>query len=159
MKHLITACLMVLSLQTSAQDIPVWKGTDITAYIQNAPGEVAVINMWATFCKPCIEEIPDMIQLKHQWGDKLSLILVSLDLKGMYPVKLKRFIEKRGYDVPVVWLNETNADYFCPLLDPSWSGSIPATLIINTKTGYRKFYEEPLSRSEFQKAVEEAARS
>ena len=45
----------------------------------------------------------------------------------------------------LVWLDETNADYFCPKVDAKWSGAIPATLFINNKTGYRKFIEEQIS--------------
>lgn len=152
---LIGLCLVV-SATVFSQDIPSWKGSDLEAYLKNPPGEVAVINMWATFCKPCIEEIPGMIQIKEQYGNRVSLLLVSLDMKKMYPQKLKSFTEKNKYTVPVVWLNETNADYFCPILDPTWSGSIPATLIINTKSGYKKFFEEEMSQEEFEKEIKKA---
>jgi thiol-disulfide isomerase/thioredoxin len=156
MKKLLILLGFLSFYHANAQDIPVWKGSDLTRYIENAPGEVAVINMWATFCKPCIAEIPGMIEVQKEFGDKVSLILVSVDMKSMYPKKLQQFLTKHRFDAPVVWLNETNADYFCPLLDPEWSGSIPATLILNKRTGYRKCYVEVLSKNDFLKAVHAA---
>ena len=51
------------------------------------------------------------------------------------------------------WLDETNADYFCPRIDQAWSGAIPATLFINNKINYRKFIEESISEDELEKQI------
>jgi hypothetical protein len=61
--------------------------------------------------------------------------------------------KKQKFTFPILWLDETNADYFCPKIDPHWSGAIPATLFINNKTGYRKFFEEQLSHENLIKEV------
>ena len=66
---------------------------------------------------------------------------------------IKTFATKHKFTVPIVWLDETNADYFCPKVDPKWSGAIPATLFINNATGYRKFFEEQLSLEKLQKEI------
>lgn len=118
---------------------------------------VLVINFWATFCKPCIEEIPyfESIVKKYQ-HKKVKLLLVSLDLKDEYPKNIKSFVIKNKYSSQVVWLNETNADYFCPKVDKDWSGGIPATLLINRKTGYRKFFEDELKPEEFERELKKA---
>jgi hypothetical protein len=42
-------------------------------------------------------------------------------------------------------LNETNADYFCPKIDPKWDGTLPSTLYVNNKTGYRAFFGRPMT--------------
>jgi hypothetical protein len=86
-------------------------------------------------------------------------MLVSLDLPDMYPGKLRSFIKKRKYRYPVAWLDESNADYFLPRIDSTWSGSIPATLIVNNKTGYRKFIESSLSEKELEEEIGSALRS
>ena len=62
-------------------------------------------------------------------------------------------IVKRKITVPVQWLDETNADYFCPKIDKTWSGAIPATLFINNRNNYRKFTEEPLSEEQLEKEI------
>ena len=104
-----------------------------------------VLNFWATFCKPCVEEIPHFIKTANKYKDRgLKLLLVSLDLPAQYPVKLKAFAKKHQFNAPLAWLDESNADYFCPKVNPKWSGAIPATLFINNKTGYRNFVEEQI---------------
>jgi hypothetical protein len=53
----------------------------------------------------------------------------------------------------MTWLDETNADLFCPVVDPSWSGAIPASLFVNNATHYRKFFEDQLDRVKFEKEL------
>jgi thiol-disulfide isomerase/thioredoxin len=105
------------------------------------------MNFWATFCKPCIAELPYFQALANQYRKKgVKLIMISLDLKESYPKSVAAFVKKRKLTSPVVFLDEQNADLFVPLVDSSWSGAIPASLFINKKKGYRKFVEEELSR-------------
>ena len=107
-----------------------------------------IINFWATYCKPCVEEIPYFQgQAKKYEKDGVRLLLVSLDMKSYYPGKVRAFAAQKKFTAPLIWLNETDADYFCPRIDPRWSGALPATLFVNNKTGYRKFYEEQLSET------------
>lgn len=114
-----------------------------------------IINLWATWCKPCVEEIPYFqLEVNAHRADSVELILVSLDFKEAYPAAIAAFAGKRNITAPIIWLNETDADYFCPKIDPKWSGAIPATLFINNKTGYRSFAEKQLSHEELKKEME-----
>ena len=126
---------------------------DLEAYISKSEKPL-VINFWATFCSPCIAEIPHFQNtIKEKYDGLVDLILVSLDLPDYYPSKIKSFVNQRNFSAPVVWLNETNADYFCPKIDHKWSGAIPATLMVNNKTRYRKFYEQQLTAVEFEREL------
>ncbi|MGB3005554.1 MAG: TlpA disulfide reductase family protein, partial [Chitinophagaceae bacterium] len=96
-----------------------------------------IVNFWATWCMPCVEELPYFQQeVKRHEKDSLKLLLVSLDFKEDFPNGISIFAVKRKITFPILWLNETNADYFCPKVDSKWSGSIPATLFINNNKGY-----------------------
>ena len=155
-KLVITLCLAVMSFTSNSQ-LPKWKITDVENYIKTKKDQVLVINFWATFCKPCIAEIPFFIRITNQYKkDKVKLLLVSLDLPSYYPKKIAAFAKKQKFTADITWLNETNADYFCPRVDSSWSGSIPATLIVNTKTGYRKFMEEEMEAADFERELKKA---
>ena len=149
----ILSLLLILSVGFSnaeGQDISKWKITDLETYIKNST-KPTVVNFWATFCKPCIAEIPHFQTLVKQYEkDSVQLLLVSLDMEEMYPAKIKSFADRFKFTSPIVFLNETNADIFCPKIDEKWSGAIPATLFINNKTGYRKFFEEEMSEQKFE---------
>ena len=135
------------------QDIQKIKITDLEKTIAESKTPL-IVTFWATFCKPCIEEIPYFQEeVKKHAKDSIRLLLVSLDLEDYYPKKIKAFAGKQKFTAPIVWLDEYNADYFCPKVDPKWSGAIPATLFINNKTSYRKFLEEQISREKFQKEI------
>jgi thiol-disulfide isomerase/thioredoxin len=149
--------LIIFSLFISGfifgQDVKRAKITDLEKTIAESKTPL-IINFWATWCIPCLEEIPYfMEEAKKHVKDSLTLLLVSLDMNEAYPVQIKKTIAKRKITVPVQWLDETNADYFCPKVDPKWSGAIPASLFINNKTGYRKFFEEQLSHEKLKNEI------
>jgi thiol-disulfide isomerase/thioredoxin len=136
-----------------SQEIKVVKITDLEKIIVESKTPL-IINMWATWCIPCIEELPYFQEeAKKHDKDSVQLLLVSLDFKETFPEGITRFMNKRNITAPVVWLDETNADYFCPKIDAKWSGAIPATLFINNKTGYRNFIEEQISHERLKKEI------
>ena len=156
--NVIISVIFYLFIHTAcySQPISAIKITDLNKLI-NESDSVLIINFWATFCKPCVEEIPDLIRLSKKYKkEKVALYLVSLDLEDYYPQKIKGFVAKKKYAANIAWLNESNADYFCPLIDITWSGAIPATLFVNNKTGYRKFYEKKLSAGEIEDVIKGA---
>lgn len=138
-----------------AQPIPKWKLNDLKAAISNAD-KPTIFNFWATICKPCVEEIPYFQQLVKKYDSAgVKLVLVSLDLPEAYPKQIASFASKHKFTSPIKFLSETNADVFCPAVDDSWSGAIPASLFVNNKTGYRKFFEEQLSREKLEKEIQD----
>jgi len=148
--------LFISSHPVFSQDIPSWKIKDVEQFIKKSDS-VLVISFWATFCKPCVEEIPYLETISKKYKDqKVKLLLISLDLSAFYPNRIQSFALKNKYSSQIVWLNETNADYFCPRIDKSWSGAIPSTVIINNKTGYKKFIEEQLKPEQFEKELKKA---
>ena len=141
----------------SGQPIRKWKIEDVVRSYTKDNDTVYVVNFWATFCKPCIAEIPDFIRIAKQYEkQKVKLLLVSLDLASYYPARIAAFAKKNKYNVPIVWLNETNADHFCPQIDKKWSGSIPSTIVVNNKSGYKKFVEGEMSATDFEMLLKEA---
>jgi thiol-disulfide isomerase/thioredoxin len=156
MRIFVLFLLVGITSSLKAQDIASWKVNDVVHYMDK-PDSVLVINFWATFCKPCVEEIPYLESISKKYEDKkVKLLLVSLDLKNFYPGLIKNFVEKNNYVSQVVWLNESNADYFCPKINKSWSGVIPSTIIINKKTGYKKFIEEQMKPEQFEQELKKA---
>jgi thiol-disulfide isomerase/thioredoxin len=143
----------VFALPLVGQDVQRMKITDLEKIIKESKTPL-IINFWATFCKPCMEEIPHFQKLGKKYEkDGVKLLLVSLDMKDDFPSKVNSFVKRKKITTPVAWLDETNADYFCPKVDNAWSGAIPATLFINNRNSYRKFTEEPLSEEQLEKEI------
>ena len=139
--------------EVSSQSIPKWKITDLEEYIARSDTPV-IVNFWATYCVPCIKEIPYFQEVVKQYEEKgVKLLLVSLDFRESFPEKISSFADKRKFTSPIVWLDETDADYFCPKVDSTWSGVMPATLFINNKKGYRSFFEEEMSKEKFESEI------
>jgi thiol-disulfide isomerase/thioredoxin len=153
MKTFLIIALLFLTATINSQEIKKIKITDLEKTIKESKTPL-IINFWATFCKPCVEEIPYFQEaIKKYKKDSIRLLLVSLDLQDFYPVKIKSFATRRKFTAPILWLDEYNADYFCPKVDSAWSGAIPASLFVNNRTGYRKFFEEQLSKEKLEKEI------
>jgi thiol-disulfide isomerase/thioredoxin len=147
---LIVFVLFFSCRQGNSQSIPKWKIEELEEYITKSETPV-VVSFWATYCVPCIKEIPYFQEVVAQYKEKeVKLLLVSLDFEESYPDKVSSFAIKRKFTSPIVWLDETNADYFCPKVDSKWSGVMPATLFINNKKGVRNFFEEEIPREKFE---------
>jgi hypothetical protein len=106
-----------------------------------------------------VEEMPwlnKIINAKNN-GD-VTLVLVSLDSKSAFPDKIRSFLKRRNIRATFIWLDETNADVFCPRIDNDWGGTIPATLFVNNASGYRKFLEQQISPSQLRKEIQQLKR-
>jgi thiol-disulfide isomerase/thioredoxin len=136
-----------------AQDIKKIRMGELEDYIRKSDHPL-IINFWATYCSPCAEEIPYFEKIAGRNKDqKVELLLISLDLPGYYPAKISTFARGKKYTSEIWWLNETNADYFCPRVDKNWSGGIPSTLFVNNKSHYRKFFERQLTELQVEENV------
>ena len=144
-KVILSLVVVFMCCVATAQGIKKMNIGELEKYIKESEKPL-VVNFWATFCAPCVHEIPYFKStIQDKYAGSVELILVSLDPPGYFPNKISSFASQRNFPAPIVWLNETNADYFCPRIDKKWSGSIPATLMINNKKSYRKFYEQQLT--------------
>ncbi|WP_442844782.1 TlpA disulfide reductase family protein [Leeuwenhoekiella sp. H156] len=101
---------------------------------------VRVINFWATWCKPCLAELPAFETLQANYKDKqVEVILVSLDFPDQVKERLIPFILKKQLKSKVLLLDDPHGDVWIPQVSEEWSGAIPATIIL-TSEEYR-FYE------------------
>jgi thiol-disulfide isomerase/thioredoxin len=119
---------------------PVFDRSNDTTYI---------INFWATWCKPCIKELPYFEEINTNYTDKkVKVMLVSLDDPKKLDSQLIPFVKKHKLNSEVILLDDPAANTWIPMVSPEWSGSIPATLMV--KNGERKFYEKTFTYNELE---------
>lgn len=112
-----------------------------------------VINFWATWCKPCVEEMPGFLKAASEFKDeKVRFIFVSLDFPGQVNARLKPFVKKHDMADMVILLDDPDSNSWIEKVDPQWSGAIPATLIYNSID--RDFYEKSLSYNDLINIIE-----
>lgn len=132
MKTNILCVLLFISTGTFAQNIPlpIYTFDDFEPYLRKNNDTIYVINFWATWCRPCIEEIPFIEQIHNdQFSDPVKVILVSLDFKNQIDSKLIPFLNQQTIKSEVVVLDDPDANSWIDKVDPRWSGAIPATII------------------------------
>lgn len=124
-KLILSAFLILSALRADAQkQITEAELKDLSF---KANDTLYVVNFWATWCKPCIEEMPHFIQLAENLKDQpVRFFLVSMDFKSQEE-KLREFVLKKEIPLPVYQLIPENINHFINQIDPDWSGAIPAT--------------------------------
>ncbi|SDJ73732.1 TlpA disulfide reductase family protein [Flavobacterium noncentrifugens] len=112
-----------------------------------------VVNFWATWCKPCVEELPNFEKLNAEYkSKKVKVILVSMDMSKQVETSLLPFIKRKNLQSKVIFLNDPDANSWIEKVDKSWSGAIPATVIYNKSQ--RKFYEQSFTFEALEKEVQ-----
>jgi len=122
------------------------------AYFKNEDNITYVINFWATWCKPCVKELPAFEKINEDYKDKnVKVILVSLDFPEKLKTGVEPFIEKYKLKSEVVLLDDEDANTWIPKVSDEWSGAIPATVIV--KNDEKFFYERSFTFEELEKEV------
>ncbi len=135
--------IAVINKNIYSQKIQVLKFDALKQCIYNNSDTVYVVNFFASWCKPCLLEIPEFVNFdKGIKNSKIKLVFVSLDLKNDQE-KLLKIVQQ--YSLQNVYLlDESNANNWINKIDKHWSGAIPATLIIK-KGKHKKFIADVIS--------------
>jgi thiol-disulfide isomerase/thioredoxin len=125
----------------------------VKKYLHLEDDTVYIVNFWATWCAPCVKELPYFEEIGENYKDKnVEVILISLDFPKHYDSKLKPFLKKHNLNSKVLVLNDTDMNTWIPKVHADWSGAIPATLIYNKDK--RQFYEQSFSYDELKAEVD-----
>jgi thiol-disulfide isomerase/thioredoxin len=118
---------IILRFAKDPEPMPPFLVNDITGHVISSAafrGKVVIINFWATWCPPCREEIPELVDLQTRYKDQLQIIGVSVD-EDVSPSAVKRFADKFEINFPVVMAS--------PALVREYEGAsaLPTNFVIN----------------------------
>lgn len=136
--------------QTSTKPlIKMVSAREIKAMIDNSTGPM-IVNFWATWCGPCIREIPWFDSIIAKKNARVKLVLVSLDFRSDYPNALAAFVKKHDYKGEVLYLYETDNTKYLPVIELKWKGAIPASIFVNNTTKYYQVFNEQIPKQRFE---------
>lgn len=132
--------------KTTTSSAPVLKAVqyeELKAVLEQNDDVLYVVNFWATWCGPCVEELPGFMEVNAEYAEnpKFKMILVSLDNVKELDKTVKPFIANHNITTDVYLLDDNKRmNLWIPAFKASWSGSIPATTFY--KNGKNLHFEE-----------------
>ena len=113
-----------------------------------------VVNFWATWCAPCVKELPHFEEVYKNYKNKnVEVMLVSLDFPKQYDKKLKPFIKKHNLQSKILVLDDVDMNTWIPKVNENWDGAIPVTIIYNKDK--KEFYDKPFTYNELESELKQ----
>jgi thiol-disulfide isomerase/thioredoxin len=156
-KSILLFCFFLCSgYWAMAQNVRAIKYPALEKILGQSKDTVLIVNFWATWCKPCVEELPYFEKISKKYaGTKVKVVLVNLDVVADLNKKVKPFlVENNIRSSSIYLLDEPDYNLWIDLVSPDWSGSLPFTLIVPSGKNARKTFEEPLTESQLEKEIQ-----
>lgn len=151
MKKLLGSILLLsIAVAGFSQDVEVIKYSDLQKKILYADSPLTIFNFWATWCGPCVKELPYFQEVDKN-NEEIKVYLVSIDFPNQFD-RLKNFVSQKEISSTVLFLDEKDPDTYMPMVSQEWSGAIPATLFV-TDLGKKFFHEKAFSKEELDQAI------
>ena len=145
---------LLLTTPAFAQRLAVVKFPELQKRLTQPTDTTYIVNFWATWCAPCVKELPSFEQVRTAYArKKVKVLLISLDYASQVDRKVRPFVQQRGLKAEVLVLNEPDPNEWLEKVDAKWSGALPFTLIFNNKTKQRATFERELTKAELTAAL------
>lgn len=153
MKIRLLFLFVLMSFSTAfSQDLPVYNFEEFEPLLHKQEDKVYVINFWATWCRPCVKEMPAFNQLYEKYHHQnVEILLVSLDFGKDLQSRIRAFKNSHHVQSNIIILDDPDSNSWINKVNKDWSGAIPATLIYNKKK--RNFYEQSFDFEELEEEL------
>jgi thiol-disulfide isomerase/thioredoxin len=143
-----------LSISCFGQKIDVINLNQLQSLTQAENDTVIVVNFWATWCAPCVKELPYFEALRScSFAKPVKVLLISLDAPKNLKTKLVPFVKNKNLQWPVFLFNEPNPNHWINQINSDWSGAIPATQLISSRKS--AFFEQSFTHDELINTITE----
>jgi len=143
-----------IGLEASGQKIEYIKVPDLEKILNNKENKLLVVNFWATWCAPCVKELPAFEKVAGEYNEsKVRFIMLSLDFPSQIESQLKPFLKKNNLTLDVSVMMDTDYNSWIDKVDPQWQGNIPSTLIVNHEKKTRYFHSGEIDEPELRALI------
>lgn len=113
---------------------------ELRQLIHERAGRILLLNVWATWCKPCVIEFPGLVKLQQAYRDSLvDVIAISVDYPDEIASKILPFLDSLGVSFTVFVSDIPKPEDLIKTLNPAWSGALPATFVFDRHGQRRAF--------------------
>jgi len=148
-KILFIICFFLLAQAAKGQNIKLLSLDQLDKRIEKGRDTVYVINFWASWCAPCLQELPHFEKLNGALkGQRAKILLVSVDFKSKLKTAVIPVVKRLKLKNEIFLLNEQSQQTYIERVSKDWSGALPATLFINRKKNTRNFFEKEFTYKE-----------
>jgi thiol-disulfide isomerase/thioredoxin len=155
MRPLLLFFFSILFFSANAQSVEVIKYKQLEEYFIKKNDTLYVINFWATWCKPCVEELPSFEKINADYkNQKVKVILISMDFKSKLYDRVIPFVKRNKIASKVLLLDEPDYNAWIDKVSPNWSGAIPATIFVDASKGIRQFYEQSFDYAQLKETID-----
>jgi thiol-disulfide isomerase/thioredoxin len=142
MKWLFLFLFLFILFAVRAQNINEMSFDQLQKKLSQTGDSIVVVNFWATWCKPCVEELPYFEQLNKKYSSrKVKVLLVNLDFNSKVKSTAEPFAKNKKLESEIIHITDTDPNLWINKIDRSWSGAIPATVIYDASHKKIKFTE------------------
>lgn len=137
------------------KDLEVVNYEQLSQYIKQKDDVLYVVNFWATWCQPCVEELPEFMEVNNEFAQRknFEMVLVSLDNARNVESHVKPFLAENKIPVKCFVLDDIKKmNEWIPATNSSWTGAIPATVFYKNKDS-KFFIEGQLSKEKLKQEI------
>lgn len=148
---LLILCFVLVPFALKAQPVHIIGLDQLDMRLANGADTTFIVNFWATWCGPCVKELPYFEHIDSaSVGTNRKVLLVSLDFADQLESRVVPFVIEGELKSEVVLMDEAKPNKWIPRISPEWTGAIPATLFVNTQKKTRHFYEGSFEEGELE---------
>lgn len=150
----LVLCLAAEEYVVNGQKVEFIKVPDLEKMLNNTENKLFIVNLWATWCAPCVKELPYFEKVAGRLKNPdVRFILVSLDFPSEVENRLMPFLKKNSITLDVDVMTDTDYNSWIDMIDPGWQGNIPSTLFFNNSKKIRYFHPGEISETELQTLI------